>query len=88
MDRSARKRKPKQSYAELQAALSRKETPDKFMSNIEEELYAEIEADFNLLNQTTVSDLTSNATKGGYSPVLTGFFASNWKAGTKQITRT
>ena len=88
MDRSARKRKPKQSYAELQAALSRKETPDKFMSNIEEELYAEIEADFNLLIQTTVSDLTSNAQDGGYSPVLTGFFASNWKANKRPINRT
>ena len=88
MDRSARKRKPKQSYAELQAALSRKETPEKFMSNIEEDLYAEIEADFNLLIQTTVSDLTSNAQDGGYSPVLTGFFASNWKANRRQIGRT
>ena len=56
MARRARRRKPKQSYAELQAALSRKETPEKFMSNIEEDLYAEIEADFNLLIQTTVSD--------------------------------
>ena len=88
MARRARRRKPKQSYAELQAALSRKETPEKFMSNIEEDLYAEIEADFNLLIQTTVSDLTSDATKGGYSPVLTGFFASNWKANKRPINRT
>ena len=86
--RQARKRKPKQSYAELQAALSRKETPRQFMSNIEEDLYAEIEADFNLLIQTTVSDLTSDANEGGYSPVLTGFFASNWKANKSQIGRT
>ena len=86
--RQGRKRKPKQSYAELQAALSRKETPDKFMSNIEKDLYADIEADFNLLIQTTVSDLTSDSTKGGYSPVLTGFFASNWKAGKGPINRT
>ena len=88
MARRARRRKPKQSYAELQAALSRKETPDKFMSNIEKDLYAEIEADFNLLIQATVSDLTSNAQDDGYSPVLTGFFASNWKANKSQIGRT
>ena len=88
MARRAKRRKPKQSYAELQAALSRKETPDKFMSNIEKDLYAEIEADFNLLIQATVSDLTSNAQDDGYSPVLTGFFASNWKANKSQIGRT
>lgn len=88
MARRARRRKPKQSYAELQAALSRKETPDKFMSNIEKDLYAEIEADFNLLIQATISDLTSDADEGGYSPVLTGFFASNWKANKRPINRT
>ena len=88
MARRARRRKPKQSYAELQAALSRKETPDQFMSNIEKDLYAEIEADFNLLIQATVSDLTSNAQDDGYSPVLTGFFASNWKANKRPINRT
>ena len=88
MARRAKRRKPKQSYAELQAALSRKETPDKFMSNIEKDLYAEIEADFNLLIQATISDLTSDSLKGGYSPVLTGFFASNWKANKSQIGRT
>jgi hypothetical protein len=88
MARRARRRKPKQSYAELQAALSRKETPDKFMSNIEKDLYAEIEDDFNLLIQATISDLTSDADEGGYSPVLTGFFASNWKANKRPINRT
>jgi len=88
MARRAGRRKPKQSYAELQAALSRKETPGKFMSDIQKDLYADIEADFNLLIQTTVSDLTSDATKGGYSPVLTGFFASNWKANKRPINRT
>ena len=88
MARRAKRRKPKQSYAELQAALSRKETPGKFMSDIQKDLYADIEADFNLLIQTTVSDLTSDATKGGYSPVLTGFFASNWKANKRPINRT
>ena len=90
MARRARRRKPRpgQSYLEQQRRLSEKETPDQFMSNIEKDLYAEIEADFNLLIQATVSDLTSNAQDDGYSPVLTGFFASNWKANKSQIGRT
>ena len=83
--RRARRRKSSQSYGELQAALSAKERP---IENLESDLYAEIEADFNLLIKATVADLTSDATKGGYSPVLTGFFASNWKAGTSAISKT
>jgi hypothetical protein len=83
--RRARRRKSKQSYGELQAALSAKERP---IENLESDLYAEIEADFNLLIKATVADLTSDAAKGGYSPVLTGFFASNWKAGTSAISKT
>ena len=88
MARRARRRKPKQSYAELQAALSKKELPRQLTNRIEQDLYAEIEADFNLLIQATISDLTSDADEGGYSPVLTGFFASNWKAGKGPINRT
>ena len=83
--RRARRRKSSQSYGELQAALSAKERP---IENLESDLYAEIEADFNLLIKTTVADLTSDAAKGGYIPVLTGFFASNWKAGTNAISKT
>ena len=83
--RRARRRKSSQSYGELQAALSAKERP---IENLESDLYAEIEADFNLLIKATVADLTSDAAKGGYSPVLTGFFASNWKAGTSAIGKT
>ena len=83
--RRARRRKSKQSYGELQAALSAKERP---IEDLESDLYAEIEADFNLLIKATVADLTSDAAKGGYSPVLTGFFASNWKAGTSAISKT
>tara|TARA_B100001113_G_scaffold118775_1_gene96999 strand:- start:285 stop:986 length:702 start_codon:yes stop_codon:yes gene_type:complete len=86
--RQARKRRPTKSYEQLQAELSKKELPRQLTNRIEQDLYAEIEADFNLLIQTTVSDLTSDATKGGYSPVLTGFFASNWKAGKGPINRT
>ena len=86
--RQARKRQPKQSYAELQAALSKKELPRQLTNRIAQDLYAEIEDDFNLLIQATISDLTSDANEGGYSPVLTGFFASNWKANKRPINRT
>lgn len=88
MARRARRRKPKKSYSELQSELSKKELPRKLGSRIAEDLYAEIENDFNLLIQATISDLTSDSLKGGYSPVLTGFFASNWKANKRPINRT
>ena len=86
--RQARKRKPTKSYKQLQAELSKKELPRQLTNRIEQDLYAEIEADFNLLIQATISDLTSDADEGGYSPVLTGFFASNWKANKTPINRT
>ena len=86
--RRAKRRKPKQSYAELQASISKRSTAKEFVDNLSEDLYAELEADFNQLIETTVADLTSDSTRGGYSPVLTGFFASNWKAGTKPIDKT
>jgi len=88
MARRAKRRKPKQSYASLQASISKRETAKDFVENLAGDLYAELEADFNLLIKTTVADLTSDGQKGGYSPVLTGFFASNWKAGVKPIDKT
>ena len=86
--RRAKRRKPKQSYAELRASISTRETVKDFVDNFTQDLYDEIEADFNLLIKTTVADLTSDSQYGGYSPVLTGFFASNWKAGVKPIDKT
>jgi hypothetical protein len=86
--RRAKRRKPKQSYAELRASISTRETVKDFVDNFTQDLYDEIEADFNLLIKTTVADLTSDSQHGGYSPVLTGFFASNWKAGVKPIDKT
>tara|TARA_R100000781_G_scaffold90664_1_gene56076 strand:- start:211 stop:891 length:681 start_codon:yes stop_codon:yes gene_type:complete len=85
--RRAKRRKPKQSYEELQSAISKKENTKQFMSRFNQELYEELEADFNLLIKSTVADLTSDAQRGGYSPVLTGFFASNWKAGIKPVEK-
>ena len=85
--RRAKRRKPKQSYASLQESISKRETAKDFVENFAQDLYDELEADFNLLIKTTVADLTSDAQKGGYSPVLTGFFASNWKAGPAPIVK-
>jgi len=88
MARRAKRRTPKQSYADLRASISTRETVKDFVDNFTQDLYDEIEADFNLLIKTTVADLTSDSQHGGYSPVLTGFFASNWKAGVKPIDKT
>ena len=60
--RRAKRRKPKQSYAELQASISKRSTAKEFVDNLSEDLYAELEADFNQLIKTTVADLTSDST--------------------------
>ena len=80
--RRASRRKSKKTYAELQQEISAREKPRDLTRRIKEDLLKDIEADFNELIQTTITDLTSDASQGGWSPVLTGFFASNWKAGT------
>jgi len=85
--RRAKRRKPKETYSELQAKIAKKEKPKQFVNRFKKDLYAELEADFNQLIKTTVADLTSDAQQGGYSPVLTGFFASNWKAGINPIPK-
>ena len=47
---------------------------------IKDDFEEEIEAQFNGFIRAVVSDLTSDGSKNGVSPVLTGFFASSWKA--------
>ena len=72
----------------------------KFTAMILEDLQDEITAQLNGFVGSVVNDLsnmgqssrTISATGGGLaqkgvSPVLTGFFASSWKAGTSQISR-
>ena len=52
-----------------------------FTKMIRDDTTDEIETDLNSFVAAVVSDLTSNGQKRGVSPVLTGFFASSWKAG-------
>ena len=52
-----------------------------FSKMIEDDLTDEIEVQLNSFVRSVVSDLTSDGQKRGVSPVLTGFFASSWKAG-------
>ena len=51
-----------------------------FSKMIEDDLTDDIEADLNSFVAAVISDLTSDGEKRGVSPVLTGFFASSWKA--------
>ena len=69
------------SYTEIQAK--------KFANQIKEDLQDEIQAQLVGFAEAVVNDLTSNADKGnGVSPVLTGFFASSWKASRSSVNRT
>jgi len=52
-----------------------------FSKMIEDDLTDEIEVQLNSFVRSVISDLTSDGEKRGVSPVLTGFFASSWKAG-------
>ncbi len=52
-----------------------------FSKMIEDDLTDEIEVQLNSFVRSVISDLTSDGQKRGVSPVLTGFFASSWKAG-------
>ena len=56
--------------------------------NLMDELESELTVCFNNLANAVVKDLTSDSTssKGGYSPVLTGFVASSWKASSSTIS--
>ena len=58
-----------------------------FTRVIREDFEEEIEAQLNGFVRAVVSDLTSDGTKNGVSPVLTGFFASSWKAGNTRPSR-
>lgn len=82
MARSRRGRgRPRASYTELKAK--------DFANMIKEDLQDEIEVQLIGFSEAVVRDLTSNADKGnGVSPVLTGFFASSWKASPRRINRT
>ncbi len=58
-----------------------------FTKMIKNDFEDEITAQLNGFIRAVVSDLTSDGEKGGVSPVLTGFFASSWRAGLTRANR-
>jgi len=61
-----------------------------FSDLIKEDLQEEIDASLNGFVRSVVNDLSNvgtQSTSGGVSPVLTGFFASSWKASNTYIAR-
>ena len=72
---------PRASYTELKAK--------DFGKQIEKEFGDLIDSQLNGFVQSVVQDLTTDSRKGtGVSPVLTGFFASSWKADIRPIKKT
>ena len=59
-----------------------------FAKDLKEDLLKEIEVQLNQLVRTTLNDLTKGVNGSPVSPVLTGFFASSWKASTGEINQT
>ena len=68
------------SYTEMKA----KDFADMIRKDMEET----IDADLNGFVRAVVKDLTTDGKKNGISPVLTGFFASSWKADNNYIKKT
>ena len=56
--------------------MAKKLTKDALM----EDMKNDITICFNRLAELVVSDLSTSTEQGGYSPTLTGFYASSWKA--------
>jgi hypothetical protein len=79
--RAAKSRRANQkSYTEMKA--------EDFGNAIYEELGETIDFQLNGFVKSVVNDLTTSYAKKGVSPVLTGFFASSWKADIRRIDRT
>lgn len=78
--RAAGKGRGRTSYTEMKA----KDFADMIRKDMEET----IDADLNGFVRSVVNDLTSDSKKNGVSPVLTGFFASSWKADNNIIKKT
>ena len=77
--RAARKGRGRTSYTEMKA----KDFADMIRKDMEET----IDADLNGFVRAVVKDLTTDGLKNGISPVLTGFFASSWKADNNYIKK-
>jgi len=78
--RAARKGRGRTSYTEMKAK--------DFADMIRQDMEKTIDADLNGFVRSVVNDLTSDSRKNGVSPVLTGFFASSWKADNNIIKKT
>ena len=78
--RAARKGRGRTSYTEMKAK--------DFADMIRKDMEDTIDADLNGFVRAVVNDLTSDSKKNGVSPVLTGFFASSWKADHNIIKKT
>ena len=78
--RAARKGRGRTSYTEMKAK--------DFADMIRKDMEDTIDADLNGFVRAVVNDLTSDSRKNGVSPVLTGFFASSWKADHNIIKKT
>ena len=59
-----------------------------FADDIGKDLRSEIDIQYNQLIKETINDLTFGVKGRAVSPVLTGFFASSWKADVNRIART
>ena len=67
--------------------MARQKDAKGFMKDMEKEILQQIEVQLNQLVKETVNDLTFGNKGKAVSPVLTGFFASSWKATTGNITQ-
>ena len=66
-------------------ASRRQKSAQGFARDIADDLLSEIEVQYNQLVKETITDLTFGVNGRYLRPVLTGFFASSWKASTKDI---
>ena len=67
--------------------MARQKDAKGFMKDMEKEILQQIEVQLNQLVKETIDDLTFGNQGKQVSPVLTGFFASSWKATTGNITQ-
>ena len=67
--------------------MARQKDAKGFAKDLKEDLLKEIEVQLNQLIRTTLNDLTKGINNSPVSPILTGFFASSWKASTGRINQ-
>ena len=82
----ARGRKAGQGYGPRGTSYTEMKAKD-FAKMIKDDLGEEVDAQLNGFIRAVVNDLSTDSKKRGFSPVLTGFFASSWKASTNRINQ-